>query len=58
MENNWDYIKISDGNGKRIFKSDIIEIREMDDSYLFTVNESGKKRIYSYRKQHVNFCKD
>ncbi len=41
MENNWDYIKISDGNGKRIFKSDIIEIKEMDDSYLFTVNESG-----------------
>jgi hypothetical protein len=53
----WNYVKISNG-GKRIFQQDIVEIKDNGHSYLFTIREGGKNKIFSFLKEHVNFMKD
>lgn len=53
----WNYIKISKG-GKRIFRSDIIELKDNNHSYLIMINEGGKNKIFSFLKEHVKFMKE
>lgn len=56
ISDDWNYIKISKG-GKKIFRPDVIKIEDNNHSYLITVRESGKRKLFSFLKEHVNFMK-
>ncbi len=45
ISDDWNYIKISKG-GKKIFRPDIIKIEDNNHSYLITVRESGKRKLF------------
>jgi len=56
ISDDWNYIKISK-DGKKIFRSDVVKIEDNNHSYLITVRESGKRKLFSFLKEHVNFMK-
>lgn len=56
VTDDWNYIRISKG-GKKILRPDVLEIEDNGHSFLITVNESGKRKLFSFLKEHVNFLK-
>lgn len=54
FDTNWNIIKFSI-SGKKIRRDDIINISENEHTYIITIKEYGKIRIYSFEKDKCIF---